>query len=166
MKKLFAGMFLASVFMFGPLEPVSAITFRELWTTAKDDVIAESKLALLEQSQIGWGWDLKKDDNGGPTALLDIYQYRFVIASFGWSNPSANNIPIIVAGFHIDKLVRQIAPRSADKVRDVIGNAFSGALLPVWDILTVSYGPGWDLDKQPKHAITHFVTINFQFGGQ
>lgn len=154
---ILAGLFLLAV---GP-KPCFAVTLKEAFSNAGHDFIVKSKLTFLEQAEIGWGWNLREDTNGSPMALLGVYQYRFINVNLGWHDPftaDRDGIPSILAGLHLDKLVRTIAPGSSDFVKNLVPSA----IRPVWEILTVSYGPGYDLDRG---LWTHFVAVNFMFGG-
>lgn len=126
------------------------------------DIVDNSKITFLEKAQIGYGWDMSDpDSNGAQTALLGVYEYRFFQLNAGWFDPfseSNNGIPSILAGIHPDKIVRLIAPGMTETVRQVVPEH----IRPLWDSLTISYGPGYDLNDG---RWTHILALNLEFGG-
>lgn len=125
-----------------------------------DEIVDNSKLQFLKSSQLGYAWILN-EETSGPIALLNLYQYRFIVLGAGWTSPFPTNTKGAVvgtAGVHLDKLTRLIAPNASDTVRDIMPKV----LRPAWEMLTFSYGPGWNFDTS---TLTHLVAINFNFGG-
>ena len=124
-----------------------------------DEVVDNSRLRFMESSQLGYAWILNEDVSG-PIALMDLYQYRFIVLGAGWTSPfpsEKKGAVVGTVGIHLDKLTRLIAPNASDTVRSVI----PAIVRPAWDMLTLSYGPGYNFDT---NAVTHLVAINFQFG--
>ena len=144
----------------GP-RPAFAVTLKEAFSNAGRDVVANSKVTFLEQAEIGWGWNLRDDSHGSPMALLGLYRYRFVNLNAGWHDPFTSGrtgAPSLLVGIHLDGLARTIAPNSSDFITSIV----PAAIRPVWNILTVSYGPGYDVDRG---IWGHFLAVNFRFGG-
>jgi len=132
---------------------------------AGNDIIENAKITLLDKAEIGWGWNLKNQTSGGaPMALLDVWEYRFLNLNTGWHDPFGKSegrrgTPSILFGVHADKLARTIAPNSADLIKRLMPEP----IRPVWEKITFSYGPGYDLDQGEW---THFAAVNFLFGGE
>lgn len=149
---------LFGLLLMGPITPLAAMSLGDIGS----DIYNNAKISFLDKAQVGWGWNLKHESNGGPMALLSIWEYRFLLLSAGWAdatNQELEGAPAILGGVHVDKLVRLIAPNSSEAVRSVIPEV----LRKGYDKLTVSYGPAYDLDRGEW---THFVGINMQFGGE
>lgn len=124
-----------------------------------DEVVENSRLRFMEASQLGYSWNLSNEESG-PIALLDLYQYRFIILGAGWTSPfpSEKKGAIVgTVGVHLDKLTRLIAPNASNIVRSVV----PAVVRPAWDRLTLSYGPGYNFDTE---RFTHLISVNFQFG--
>lgn len=152
MKKLVllsAGLMLCTIgrsFAFGP---------SDIWS----EIVSNSKAKLLNGAQLGYAWNLSKEDSG-PIGLAELYQYRFLVLGAGWTSPFPNDkkgAVIATVGVHLDKLTRLIAPNASDVVKSIM----PAMIQPVWDKLTFSYGPGYDFDTK---ELTHLVAVNFEFG--
>ena len=124
------------------------------------DVVAQSKITLMDKAQVGAAYNLKHDDQLSHMAVLGIWQYRFLSFNAGWSNvfdAEHSGVPALLAGFSIDKATRLIAPGMSDSVQAVIPQA----IRPFYDKLVLSYGPGYDLDRGEW---THFLCLSLEFG--
>jgi len=138
----------------------NALTLSEAFSNTKKDIIANAKITLLERAEIGWGWNLSKRTPGAPMALLGIWKYRFLNLNAGWHDPlnsTREGTPSILIGVHVDELSRMLFPKSTEFIRGVVPDP----LKPIWNILSLNYGPGYDLDEGEW---THFVAVNLRFG--
>ena len=129
-------------------------------TDIGNDFLTNSKATFLKQAQLGWGWDLKINDAGAPTAILGVYSYRFVSLNIGWHDPynaAQSYYPSPMLGIAIDQLGRAINPQLADQVLDYV----PPILQPVWKQLTISYGP---LYRVSTGEWSHMLAVNFIFG--
>lgn len=129
-------------------------------TEIGQDIVNQSRITFLKQAQLGWGWNLKQDDAGAPTAILGIYSYRFISANIGWHDPynqADGYYPSPMVGVALDGLTRAIAPDFSDQVKGYV----PAVLQPLWSQLVISYGP---LYQVSRGEWSHMLAVNIQFG--
>lgn len=141
---------------------VLSATFAKAATVSElgQDVVDQSKVTFLKEAQLGWGWSLKEEDGGAPTAILGIYSYRFLSLNIGWHEPynkEESYCPSPMIGVSLDKLTRQIAPSFSDTVKGYV----PALLQPFWSQLVVSYGPLYQVNKGEWG---HLLAVNINFG--